>query len=105
MTSLLTGCEADLVCVAHTHCPLRIEVNGVDVVNIGSVSNPVVPDLLAHTVILEGDQTGYHIEERAVEYDREAVVAAAYAVHYPAAEHVEKHMTGQILPGWVHARE
>jgi predicted phosphodiesterase len=94
--SLLDGCEADLVCVAHTHWPLNIEVDGVHVVNVGSVSNPVVPDLLASTTILEADRTGYRIQHRSVAYDRQAVIAAAHAVRHPAAAFIEKFMTGQV---------
>jgi predicted phosphodiesterase len=103
--SLLTGCEADLVCVGHTHCPLHIQVDGGDVVNLGSVSNPIVPDLLAHYAVVDADPTGYRIEPRSVAYDREAVVAAAYAARYPAAPHVERHMTGQLRPDWLVARD
>ena len=102
--SLLAGCEADLVCVGHTHCPLNIQVDGVEVVNLGSVSNPVVPDLLASYVILEANQAGYRIQYRPVKYDRKAVIAAAYNVRHPAAEYIEKFMRGQFQPSWVNAR-
>lgn len=104
LRSLLAGCEADLVCVAHTHWPLDIEVDGVRVVNVGSVSNPVAPGLLASGVILDADQTGYRIEQRSVAYDRQAVIAAAHAARHPAAAFIERFMTGQVEPAWVRAR-
>jgi predicted phosphodiesterase len=98
--SLLAGCEADLVCVGHTHYPLHIQVGGVDLVNVGGVSNPVVPDLLARYVLLDGDRAGYHVQWRSVSYDREAVIAAAYDVRYPGAAYIEKYMRGQCQPSW-----
>ena len=59
--TLLAGCEADLVCVGHTHCPINVRIDGVHLVNVGSVSNPVVPDLLASYVILDANKSGYRI--------------------------------------------
>jgi len=37
--------EADLVCVGHTHWPMDMRIDGVHLVNVGSVSNSFPPDL------------------------------------------------------------
>ena len=44
---LLTGADADLVFVGHTHVPFDRRIDGVRVVNPGSISNPFPPDLRA----------------------------------------------------------
>jgi predicted phosphodiesterase len=45
--ALVHDAQADLVCVGHTHWPLDRTVAGVRVLNPGSISNPVAPDLRA----------------------------------------------------------
>lgn len=96
MESLLANCQADLVCVGHTHLPLDVHLNDKRLVNVGSVSNPVPPDLRASYAILEADETGYEIELRRVDFDREAVIAAVQAIKHPGADFIIRHMQGQI---------
>ena len=55
MGARLIGCEADLVCVGHTHWPQSFHLNGVHVVNPGSVGNPLIPSLRATYAVLEAD--------------------------------------------------
>ena len=98
--SLLSGCNADLVCVGHTHTVLDIEVDGVRVVNPGSVSNPFPPDLRATYAILEADETGYHIERQFVDYDHAAVINQVHRVRHPAADYIVRFMLGQVVPPW-----
>lgn len=97
---LLAGCDADLVFVGHTHWPLDVEVDGVRLVNAGSVSNAFPPDLRAGYVLLEAEGAGYRLEQRRVAYDREAVVAALHEVNHPAAAYIGRHMRGQNRPHW-----
>jgi putative phosphoesterase len=73
---LLYNCKADLVCVGHTHKPLDRCIDGVRVVNLGSVSNPVAPDLRASYALLTATTSGYQLQMRYVEYDWQAVLAA-----------------------------
>lgn len=40
LQSLVDGCNADLVCVGHTHRPLDRRLGSVHIVNVGNVSNP-----------------------------------------------------------------
>lgn len=92
---LFEGCDADLVCVGHTHTPQDRTVNGVRLINLGSVSNQFAPKLYASYVLLKANPTGYHLEHHSVEYDRDAVIEALYKVGHPAADHVIQFMRGQ----------
>ncbi len=85
LRALLAGCAADLVCVGHTHRPLDRVVDGIRVVNLGSVGNPLGADPRASYALLEADATGYRLCQRRVEYDRGAVVQAIRRVRHPAA--------------------
>jgi len=98
--TLLAGCDADLVCVGHTHTVLDIEVDGVRVVNPGSVSNPFPPDLRASYAILDADATGYRIHHRRVDYNRDAVIAMVRRMRHPAADYITQFMLGQNEPAW-----
>ena len=101
LKSLFAGCAADLVCVGHTHWPMEIRVDGARVVNLGSVSNPLPPDLRASYVILEADDAGYRIQHRQVDYDRQAVIAAAQQVRHPVAGYIARYMLGQRRASWM----
>lgn len=100
LQQLVAGCNADLVCVGHTHTPLDVTADGVRVVNPGSVSNPFPPDLRASYVLLEADKTGLELRHRRVEYDREAVIAQLEAIHHPSPDYLIRFMRGEIQPGW-----
>jgi predicted phosphodiesterase len=100
LRSLFAGCDADLVCVGHTHWPVDLHVGGVRVVNLGSVSNPLPPDLRASYVILEANDAGYRLQHRHVDYDRQAVMAAAQQVRHPVASYIARYMIGQRQASW-----
>ncbi|HYU74631.1 MAG TPA: hypothetical protein VEL31_18330 [Ktedonobacteraceae bacterium] len=51
-------------------------VGEVRAVNLGSVSNPVTTGLQASYVLLDADSSGYSIQFRRVDYDREAAIKA-----------------------------
>ena len=95
---LLGECEADLVCVGHTHQPMDVTVRGTRVVNVGSVSNPVLSDLRANYIILSAGPTGHRIEHRQVEYDRRGVIAAVERLRHPGAGFIIRHMRGLCEP-------
>ena len=97
--SLLDDCNADLIIAGHTHIPLDIELNGRQVVNAGSVSNPLTPDLRASYVILEAGPSGYQLAHRYVEHDRQAAVAALRRIRHPGADFIGKILRGQVKPG------
>ncbi|MBN1579721.1 MAG: metallophosphoesterase family protein [Anaerolineae bacterium] len=100
ISSCISGCDVDLVCVGHTHWPMDLTVDGVRLVNVGSVSNPLPPDLRAGYVLLEADETGYRLYHRRVPYDREAVVGALQWVGYPGTDYIARFMRGENEPGW-----
>ncbi len=101
LAALLAGCEADLIVVAHTHVPLDRTVAGVRAVNLGSVSNPLSGDLRASYALLDADGSGYRLEPRRVEYDRDAVIAAIERVRHPAAPHLVRFMRGKVRSPWL----
>jgi predicted phosphodiesterase len=100
LRSLVAGCQADLICVGHTHWPMSVQVNGQQVVNVGSVSNPFPPDLRATYVLLQADTSGYAIQRRRVAFDRQAVIDAVQKVNHPGADYIIRFMRGQHKPPW-----
>jgi predicted phosphodiesterase len=82
---LIEACGADLVVAGHTHRAMDRVVDGVRVVNVGSVSNPSGMDRRASYALLEASAAGYEVSLRRVEYDRRAVVDAIQRIRYPAA--------------------
>jgi predicted phosphodiesterase len=100
LAEIVAGAEADLILVGHTHWALDRTVYDVRVVNLGSVSNPLAPDLRASYALIEADQAGYRLEQRRVEYDHAAVIAALEAVGHPAAEFVARYQRGEQRPPW-----
>lgn len=94
IASALEGCEADLICVGHTHYPVNRRVGRWHVVNLGSLSNPQITesDLRASYVILTADKTGYQIEHRRVAYDIDAVVEALQKQRHPGRAYIIRHL-------------
>ena len=101
LRSLFADCAADLVCVGHTHWPMDVRVGAVRVVNLGSVSNPLPPDLRATYIMLEANDSGYRLQHRWVDYDHQAVIAAAYQVRHPVAGYIARYMIGQRQASWM----
>ncbi len=104
----LSGCQADLVVVGHSHIVMNIHVDGMHVVNLGNVSLPMVAapeynELRASYVLLESNAHGYHLEHRCVDYDHETVIALAKERRHPSAERIARYLRGQNLPWWLAA--
>ena len=100
MGARLNGCDADLVCVGHTHWPQSFHLNGVHVVNPGSIGNPLIPSLRATYAVLEADGKGYRVEHRAVEYDRGLAERKAWEVQHPQAEFISSFLRGERVRQW-----
>ncbi|MCP4640765.1 MAG: metallophosphoesterase family protein [bacterium] len=94
---LVAGCDAELVCVGHTHCPLDVAVYGCRVVNPGSVSNPVGRDMRAGYAVVEAGEDGYRVEFRRVEYDRERVIRVLEEMGHPARGFIVEHLRGRCV--------
>ncbi|HSG15419.1 MAG TPA: metallophosphoesterase family protein [Anaerolineae bacterium] len=97
---LIDGAEADLICIGHTHAPLDRVVNGIRVVNPGSIGNPVLPGAGAFYAMLECGLDGYDMTLEQVTYDKEAVVVATRSVRHPAASYIESFLAGRRVPDW-----
>ena len=85
---LTNNCNADLVCVGHTHETMDRRLEQTRVVNPGSVSNPKSPDLRASYAILHATKSGSQLSRRYVDYDHAAVIDAVRRSHHPAAEFI-----------------
>lgn len=101
LAHLFANCQADLVFVGHTHWPANLRIGAVQVVNLGSVSNPRIPSLHASYVMLEGNSQGYKVKHRFVPYDREAVIHELHAVRHPTIDYIMGYMRGNhIVKRW-----
>ena len=96
LAGLLDGCDADLVFGGHTHRPRDLQVGSVRAVNLGSVSNPIAPDLRASYVIVEADADGYSVEHRRVAYDCEAVIDELERLNHPGKGWLIAHHRGEV---------
>jgi putative phosphoesterase len=99
MQDRLSNCNAELVCIGHTHTQMDVQLPGVRVINPGSVSNPFPPDLRASYALLEADERGYTIQFVKVDYDREAVIRAVRRANHPARQYIIRFMLGENKPG------
>jgi predicted phosphodiesterase len=100
LRTLVKGCEAELVCVGHVHWPGDRWVGGVRVVNLGSVGNPLAPDLRASYVLLEASALSYRLWHRRVDYDVQRVIDAVWASRHPASGFIVQHYQGLRRPPW-----
>lgn len=103
LSALMQGADAELVCVAHAHWPLDVNLGSLRVVNVGSVSNSFQPDLRASYALVDATPDGYTVDLRRVDYDRDAVVAALRHTGHPARRFISEHMLGLQAPHWARA--
>lgn len=101
LRGLAEKADADLVVVGHTHVALDRAVAGVRFFNLGSVSNPLTPDVRASYAILDARDTGYTLELRRVEYDWDAAIAAIERSGHPQARVLVRFLQGKILSPWL----
>lgn len=88
---LATEAAADLILVGHTHQPFHRISQGREVLNPGSVGNPVSADLMAGCAMIECDECGHEVSLLRVAYDHGAAVGAVRAVHHPAGDFIVRH--------------
>jgi putative phosphoesterase len=86
----LANVDADIVCVGHTHYQFNIQVNGVTVLNPGSVGLPRDGDPRAAFAIIEDNK----ITLKRVEYPIEATVARVESMPWPRRA---KDITASVL--------
>lgn len=91
LTAILAGCQADLICMGHTHTAMNRQVGNWHVVNLGSVSNPNGDDKRASYVYLTADSTGYQIQHRRVAYDYQGVINTLERINHPGRRFIINH--------------
>ncbi len=96
----IEGCEADLIFVGHTHWQVDVTVNGVRVVNLGSLSVPWAGDLRASYYLIEADEKGHTLTHRRVDYDRAAVIAQLQRLNHPGIGVLGARFRGERTPPW-----
>jgi predicted phosphodiesterase len=97
LAQLVAHSDADIVCAGHTHQPLRCRVGGIEVVNLGSVSNPRAPDLRASYVILYASPRETRIEHRRIPYDHGAFIRDVRRTRHPEAEFILSFQRGKVV--------
>ena len=95
LAGLLKDCDSQVICIGHNHIPSERRLGDRVIVNPGSVSNPLAPDLRASYAIINIDSTGIDTEHRRLDYDREAVAQADDKSHHPAAEFINAYLAGK----------
>lgn len=96
LRSMLAGCKADLVFTGHTHTPLDRTVDGIRVVNTGSVSNPVTRDQRAMWTLLDVDRDRYRLERRFVAYDQGKYLRELASLQHPVETRIRAFFEGDI---------
>lgn len=95
-----TGNEADLIIVGHTHWTMEAHIDGVHVVNVGSVSNPFPPDLRASWVRLDSGPDGHTLTYHRVLYNHQAVIDELERLKHPGRFFLRKQLLGELEPSW-----
>ncbi len=95
MRKLLHGCEADLICVGHTHRPMTRKIDAWHVVNLGSVSMSPTEDKRASYVLLNASSEGNEIRHRLVYYNIDAVFEMLEELSHPGRQHIIKFLTSK----------
>lgn len=95
LSEVLAGSDADLIVAGHTHVPLDRSLDGVRVLNLGSIGLPVTADVRASYGLLEAGATGYRFELRRVAYDRQAVIASIEESRHPTPSYLMQFMRGE----------
>jgi predicted phosphodiesterase len=95
------GADCDLLVVGHTHVPFDLAAGAIRIINPGSVSNPLPPDLRAAYALLHVENDGYDLQFHRVAYDRNAVIGLARQVNHPAADFIATLMRGERRAGWM----
>jgi len=98
----LMGCKESLICVGHTHIPFSIDVNGKNIINPGSVSNPLGKDVRASYAIVDASEAGYRVDHHRVDYDQQAVIETLELIKHPARRFIIKHLIGEMRSDYSH---
>jgi predicted phosphodiesterase len=95
LAEVLAGADADVVCGGHTHRPTDRRIGALRAINLGSVSNPVTPDLRASYVLVDDDRHGHSLTHRRVAYDHEEVQSRIANSAHPQADYLASYQRGE----------
>jgi predicted phosphodiesterase len=95
IVSLVSGCEADLVFVGHSHEALVRQVGETLVVNVGCVSNPRGADARASYVVMDVGETEVSFTHHRVAYDYEAFARSVESSRHPSVDFIMSHQRGE----------
>lgn len=90
---LFSGCDADVVCLGHTHVPFDRRAGARRIVNLGAVSLTLTADKRASYAMLEADARGHRIWHRSVAYDRAAVIDELVRTGHPGRGYLIRHLS------------
>jgi len=93
MAALLRDCDAELVCVGHTHCPFEYRAGEVHVVNPGAVSLSVTEDKGASYALLDVEGDEYSVQHYSVPYDRAKVIDQLNRMRHPGRGYLINHLS------------
>lgn len=89
LQSYVDDLDARLVLYGHTHRPMNRPLDGIRLVNSGSVGLPLDGDPRPSYVLLDFEDGECDITIRRVQYDREKVIAELERLEHPARSWVE----------------
>ena len=92
---LFGGCDANLVCMGHTHLPMERRWNGVHLVNPGAVSLSLTPNRDACYAVLETAKEGYSISHHEVSFDHQHVIDQLKQLGHPGRAFLIRHLSFQ----------
>ena len=93
---LFGTCDADVVCMGHTHLPLDRKWNGIRLVNPGAVNLSLTPDRYACYAVLETTKDDYTISHHQVEFDRQRVIDQLNQLGHPGRAFLIRHLQGHL---------
>ncbi len=93
LVPVFASASAALVLVGHTHHPDSRVLDGVRVVNPGSISLPRTSDAVARYALLTHANGDWTVEHRAAPYGRDAVLADLRAGDHPSADWLVEKLT------------
>jgi putative phosphoesterase len=96
LQKLFSTCDANLVCMGHTHLPMERKWNGMHLVNPGAISLSLTPDRYACYAVLKATKFDYTISHRQVPFDRQHVIDQLNRLGHPGRAFLIRHLSGQI---------
>ncbi|MBO9731036.1 MAG: metallophosphoesterase family protein [Chitinophaga sp.] len=87
------SCDANLVCMGHTHLPMERRWNGIHLVNPGAVSLSLTPNRNACYAILEAAKEGYSISHHEVSFDHQHVIDQLNQLGHPGRAFLIRHLS------------